>query len=122
MPPIRRMNLMATVYNDIGPIDVTSGRPAHAFAEGDEVARFAAFSYVEEFPSCCSTEAPRAVPPGAGLLSNDLEALAAQARHWLNDPDAAAAAGTAARGHALRHYGLDRFLADWDRILEKVTA
>ena len=69
-----------------------------------------------------TTEAPRAVPPGAGLLSNDPEALAAQARQWLNDPDAAAAAGTAAREHALRHYGADRFLAEWDRILEKVTA
>ena len=56
------------------------------------------------------------------LLSNDPEELAARARHWLNDPDAAAAAGTAAREHALRHYGADRFLAEWDRILEKVTA
>ncbi|MFI7481868.1 glycosyltransferase [Kocuria sp. M1R5S2] len=69
-----------------------------------------------------TTEAPRAVPPEAGLLSNDLHALAGQARHWLEDPDAAAAAGTAAREHALAHYGLDRFHADWDRILEKVTA
>jgi glycosyltransferase involved in cell wall biosynthesis len=69
-----------------------------------------------------TTEAPRAVPPEAGLLSNDPEALVAQARHWLDDPDAAAAAGAAAREHALRHYGPDRFHADWDGILEKVTA
>jgi glycosyltransferase involved in cell wall biosynthesis len=47
-----------------------------------------------------TTEAPRAVPPGRGLLSNDPEALAAQARRWLDDHDAAAAAGTAAREHA----------------------
>lgn len=69
-----------------------------------------------------TTEAPRAVPPEAGLLSNDPRALAAQARAWLADPAAAAAAGSAAREHALAHYGTDRFHADWDRILEKVTA
>jgi glycosyltransferase involved in cell wall biosynthesis len=69
-----------------------------------------------------TTEAPRAVPPEAGLLSNDPEALAARARQWLDDPDAASAAGAAAREHALTHFGSDRFLADWDRILEKVTA
>ncbi len=69
-----------------------------------------------------TTEAPRAVPPEAGLLSNDPDALAAQARRWLDDPGAAAAAGTAAREHALEHYGADRFLGEWDRILEKVTA
>lgn len=68
-----------------------------------------------------TTEGPRAVPPAAGLLSNDLTALADRARRWLADPDEARAAGVAARRHALAHYGIDRFLTDWDDLLEKVS-
>ena len=68
-----------------------------------------------------TTEAPHAVPPEAGLLSNDPDELLARARDWLHDRDAAAAAGAAARDHALRHYGLGRFLADWDTVLQEVT-
>jgi hypothetical protein len=30
--------------------------------------------------------------------------------------------GQAARQAALRRYGLDRFLGDWDRVLEEVVA
>lgn len=68
-----------------------------------------------------TTEAPHAVPPEAGLLSNDPDELLARARGWLHDRDAAAAAGAAARDHALRHYGLGRFLADWDTVLQEMT-
>lgn len=68
-----------------------------------------------------TTEGPRAVPADAGLLTNDLTALAAQARRWLEDPEAARAAGAAGRAHALAHYGLDRFLTDWDDLLGKVS-
>jgi glycosyltransferase involved in cell wall biosynthesis len=68
-----------------------------------------------------TTEAPLAVPPDAGLLSNDVEALAGTARRWLDDPEEARAAGQAARRHALARYGLKRFLADWDRLLEEVA-
>ncbi|WP_230928255.1 glycosyltransferase [Dietzia aurantiaca] len=67
-----------------------------------------------------TTEAPRAVPPEAGLLSNDPAQLESRAREWLADPGAAAAAGAAAREHALAHYGVGRFLADWDEILTEV--
>lgn len=66
-----------------------------------------------------TTEAPFAVPAAAGLVTNDLDRLAAQARTWLDDPDAAAAAGREARTHALAHYGLDRFLRDVDLLLER---
>ncbi|GAB2689708.1 glycosyltransferase [Thalassiella azotivora] len=68
-----------------------------------------------------TTEAPRAVPPGAGVLSCDPEELLAVARRWLADPDEARAVGHAARAHALDRYGLHRFLDDWDRLLEGVT-
>ncbi|MCW2632724.1 MAG: hypothetical protein JWR88_1686, partial [Pseudonocardia sp.] len=37
------------------------------------------------------------------------------------DPLRAAAMGRAARQAALRRYGVDRFLADWDRLLAEVT-
>ncbi|WP_313815333.1 glycosyltransferase [Citricoccus sp.] len=69
-----------------------------------------------------TTEAPRAVPPAAGLLSNDLGELADRGRQWLQDPDLAARAGTAARAHALDRYGLERFLADWDELIGRVVA
>jgi Glycosyl transferases group 1 len=68
-----------------------------------------------------ATAAPQAVPAGAGLVSADVDALAAHARALVADPDLARAEGEAARAHALAHYGLERFLADWDRLLEEVT-
>jgi glycosyltransferase involved in cell wall biosynthesis len=69
-----------------------------------------------------STEAPQAVPPAAGLVTNDLDAIRRTARRWLDDPEEARACGRAAREHVLAHYGLGRFLADWDRILKEVVA
>ena len=68
-----------------------------------------------------ATEAIRAVPPQAGVLALDPDELAGAVRHYRNDPEDAARAGKAARDHALRHYGLQRFLSDWDRLLEEVT-
>jgi hypothetical protein len=66
-----------------------------------------------------TTEAVAAVPPDAGVLSTKIETLV-EAAHWLIDePDAAAALGESARRVALTRYGLDRFLADWDRLLEE---
>jgi glycosyltransferase involved in cell wall biosynthesis len=67
------------------------------------------------------TEAPRAVPADAGVVSADPAELAAALRMFLADADAARLAGKAARAHALERYGLDRFLADWNRVLEEVT-
>jgi hypothetical protein len=68
-----------------------------------------------------TTEAPRAVPPAAGVLSCDPDELVSTARRWLADPDEARERGLAAREHALARYGLTRFLSDWDRLLEGVT-
>ncbi|WP_291041238.1 glycosyltransferase [Herbiconiux sp.] len=64
-----------------------------------------------------TTEASRAVPPEAGLVSNDLGALERAAARLIRDPAGAAEQGAAARRHALEHYGLERFLEAWDRLL-----
>ncbi|MDF2573974.1 MAG: glycosyl transferase [Agromyces sp.] len=64
-----------------------------------------------------TTEAARAVPPGAGFLSTNVDELVAAARMLLDDPDAAAQIGATARQAALDRYGLPRFLRDWDTLL-----
>jgi hypothetical protein len=69
-----------------------------------------------------ATEAPRAVPPAAGVVSSDPDELLAGLRRFLADPEDARAAGKAARAHTLERYGLGRFLADWDRLLAEVTS
>lgn len=69
-----------------------------------------------------TTEASAAVPPDAGLVSSDFGALLRRADHWIDDPESARAAGQAARRQALRRYGIPRFLADWDRLLERATS
>ncbi|NUT32624.1 MAG: glycosyltransferase [Hamadaea sp.] len=67
-----------------------------------------------------TTEAIEAVPASAGVLSTRMETLL-EAAHWLrDDPAAATAMGRQARTAALRRYNLDRFLADWDRLLLEV--
>jgi hypothetical protein len=68
-----------------------------------------------------TTEVVTAVPPGAGVVSPRVEDLVDALRHYLADPDAAAADGLRARQAALRRFGLKRFLADWERLLEEVT-
>jgi glycosyltransferase involved in cell wall biosynthesis len=68
-----------------------------------------------------ATEAARALPPEAGLVSNDVDELVARLRLYVNDGEAARAAGKAARSAALDRYGLSRFLDDWDRLLEEVS-
>jgi glycosyltransferase involved in cell wall biosynthesis len=66
-----------------------------------------------------TTEAVAAVPEGAGVLSTRVDTLV-DAAHWLiEDPEAARRIGENARRAALARYGLDRFLADWDHLLEE---
>jgi hypothetical protein len=67
-----------------------------------------------------ATETARAVPPEAGAISTDPAELHAAARHFIQDPAAAREAGLAAREAACARYGLKRFLADWDEILQEV--
>ncbi|WP_433064425.1 glycosyltransferase [Dactylosporangium sp. CS-033363] len=66
-----------------------------------------------------TTEAVAAVPPEAGVLSTDVGALTEAARWLIASPGEARRLGAAGRAAALRRYGLDRFLADWDRLLEE---
>ncbi|TDC03726.1 glycosyltransferase [Nonomuraea longispora] len=67
-----------------------------------------------------ATEAIEAVPPETGVLSTKVHVLAAALHDFVADPGRAGQAGKAARTVALARYGLDRFLADWDRLLEEV--
>lgn len=68
-----------------------------------------------------TTAAPEAVPERAGLVTCDIERLHQMAAHWLQDPIEARERGRAAREFALTHFGLKRFLDDWDRILMEVA-
>ncbi|MEU8239573.1 glycosyltransferase [Actinoplanes missouriensis] len=68
-----------------------------------------------------TTEAVAAVPPDAGVLATRVDTLVEAAQWLIDEPDAAARLGERARQVALAKYGLDRFLADWDRLLEEET-
>jgi glycosyltransferase involved in cell wall biosynthesis len=69
--------------------------------------------------SLATTEAPEAIGD-CGVVSNDLSVLVDGIRELLDDPDHAAGMGRAARARALDRYGLDRFLGDWNRLLEEM--
>jgi hypothetical protein len=69
-----------------------------------------------------TTEAPEAVPAAAGVLSTSVERVADAARGFLADAERARKAGVAAREAALQRFGLQRFLDDWDDLLEEVAA
>ncbi|HKU30853.1 MAG TPA: glycosyltransferase [Arthrobacter sp.] len=64
-----------------------------------------------------TTEATRAVPPEAGLVSNDVAELRRFARHLVERPDVASGMGRIAREAALERYGLGKFLDAWDELL-----
>jgi glycosyltransferase involved in cell wall biosynthesis len=66
-------------------------------------------------------EVPEAVPPGAGVVTNRLDRLAAGLQRLLADEDYARSCGETARRAALDRYGLDRFLTDWDHLFEEIT-
>ena len=66
-----------------------------------------------------TTEASRAVPPGAGALSTDVDVLRRTAVRLLADRDEAAARGQVGRAAALERYGIERFCRDWDRVLTR---
>ena len=68
-----------------------------------------------------TTEAREAVPPDAGLATTSVDALCRALGDFLRDPGRAAECGRAARESALRRYSVERFLRDWDRILQEVT-
>lgn len=65
-----------------------------------------------------TTMAPLVVPAEAGVVSADPAALGRGLRDFLNDHARAVAAGKAAREFAAARFGLDRFLAEWDQVIE----
>lgn len=66
-----------------------------------------------------STMAPLVIPGEAGVVSADVAILGRALRDFLNDDAMAVAAGKAAREFATVRFGLKRFLADWDRVIEE---
>lgn len=66
-----------------------------------------------------TTMAPFAVPREAGVVSVDLATLGFGLRDFLNDHATAVAAGKAAREFAIAHFGLERFLTEWDDVIEE---
>ena len=68
-----------------------------------------------------TTEVPEAVPPEAGVTSTRVDVLADAIRELVVDEEAARERGRAAREAARERYGHERFLDDWDRLLEEVA-
>jgi hypothetical protein len=69
-----------------------------------------------------TTEAPDAIPAGAGIVSTRVERLAEAVREFMSEPELARETGRAARDAALERYGLERFLGRWDEVLEEVAS
>ena len=69
-----------------------------------------------------STESAVAVPAGTGAVSTRPDDLAVALRELCADRDLARAVGDQARAHALRRFGLGRFLHEWDEVLGEVVA
>lgn len=67
-----------------------------------------------------STEAPMAVPAGAGAVSTDVTTLIGAYAELVHDPDAARHAGEVARRHALEHFSIDRFTDSWDGCIDRL--
>ena len=67
-----------------------------------------------------ATAAPESVPAEAGVVSSSPAVLAQTALRWRADRDEAREIGLAGRRHALRRFGLSRFLDDWDHVLKEV--
>lgn len=66
-----------------------------------------------------TTEVVRAVPEGAGIVSTRVDDLVDAARWLIEDPEAAQRLGQAGSAAVKERYDLDRFLFDWDRLLEE---
>jgi hypothetical protein len=69
-----------------------------------------------------TTEVMRAVPPEAGVVSTRVDDLVSALWRYVHDPALAQQTGAAARSAALARFGLNRFLADWDRVLADAIA
>jgi hypothetical protein len=68
-----------------------------------------------------STEVARAVPPEAGAVSADMDELTEAVRDLVEEPETARRMGKCAREFALRHYGLDAFLRNWQLVFDRMV-
>jgi hypothetical protein len=69
-----------------------------------------------------TTEAVEAIPAGCGIISTDVARLCAKLKQYGADLDAARADGLRAREFAQKRYGIERFLRQWNDLIEEVTA
>lgn len=69
-----------------------------------------------------TTMTPLVVPGEAGVVSADITTLGHALEGFLVDHGSALNAGKAARDCAAAHFGLSRYLAEWDRVIEEVCA
>jgi glycosyltransferase involved in cell wall biosynthesis len=69
-----------------------------------------------------ATAVPSAIPTDAGIVETDVRVLRDAAAELLQDPERCVQLGKAARAAALERFGLDRFLGEWDALLEEVAA
>lgn len=67
-----------------------------------------------------STMAPLTIPSEAGVVSADIGTLGDALRRYVADPESARVAGKSARQVALKYFGLDRFLREWDQLIGEV--
>ena len=63
----------------------------------------------------------RAVPAGAGVVSNDLAECCAGLRSFVADPARGRDAGEVARASVLERYGIARFVAAWNDVLTEAV-
>jgi glycosyltransferase involved in cell wall biosynthesis len=68
-----------------------------------------------------TTEAVEAVPAQCGLVSTNIDRLCAKLRQYAEAPEIARADGMRARSYARDRFGIERFLRDWDALLDEVT-
>ncbi len=68
-----------------------------------------------------TTEVPYAVPAGAGVISTNVAELVDASRDLLNDLDRCMDMGMRAREYARERFGVERFLADWDRLIGEMV-
>jgi glycosyltransferase involved in cell wall biosynthesis len=69
-----------------------------------------------------TTETPDVVPSEAGFVSNRMDVLLDGLRLLMADRELAQQMGKAARAAAIERHGIERFLREWDQVLEEVTA
>jgi hypothetical protein len=68
-----------------------------------------------------TTEVPEAVHSGAGVISTNVRALIESIEQLLASPDRCRELGQNARAYARERYGLERFLAEWNRLFEEIV-